>query len=279
MRAPAPDSGKDGANYFSQFFRDLFSDVFFSKNNDYNYNVDPINYSFRNNGKSAIDGAMDGFLPGLVSSTMAPFHALSNIVYGPPGNGPYHKGSLSDWATLGLTAATIPLGGRGGAVSPSRFTALDSLGGASIATGRAATPFSVAAKGAPIDIAANEAAWARAAATAEGPYSLVGANRAVIDPRKLTEYALNPAHPVGGNKARVFDSAFGFNSSNADDLMLQLRQGVMNSPATLGKVDQYGTRLTVDIPAAGPTGSGLVRTGWIYRPGSNTPELTTLFPK
>ena len=144
------------------------------------------------------------------------------------------------------------------------------------ATGRL---LGTAADTAPIDIAANEGAWARAAAEAKGPYSLVGGNRAVIDPRKLTDYALSPAHPVGGNKARVFESAFGFNVRNADDLMLQLRKGVMETPATIGKIDQYGTRFTVDIPVTGPTGSGVVRTGWIYRPGSNTPELTTLFPK
>lgn len=113
-----------------------------------------------------------------------------------------------------------------------------------------------------IDVAANEAAWARAAANAEGPYSLVGANKAVIDLLKLTEYELNPAYPVGGHKARVFDSAFGFNQSNAGDLMAQIQQGAMRNPATIGKVDQYGVRLTVDIPVVGPTGSGAVRTGW-----------------
>jgi hypothetical protein len=57
----------------------------------------------------------------------------------------------------------------------------------------------------------------------EGASSLIGANRGIIDPRKLTEYALNPAHPVGGNKARVFESALGFTKNNADDLMGQLR--------------------------------------------------------
>lgn len=91
-------------------------------------------------------------------------------------------------------------------------------------------------------------------------HSLIGANRAVIDPRKLTEYALNPAHPVGGNKARVFESALGFTKNNADDLMSQLRQGVMNNTPIPGKLDQFGSRFTVDIPVTGPAGSGVVRT-------------------
>jgi hypothetical protein len=47
-------------------------------------------------------------------------------------------------------------------------------------------------------------------------------NNAKIDPRKLTEYALNPEHPVGGNKAKVFESALGYNKSNADVLMKQI---------------------------------------------------------
>uniref|UniRef100_UPI002582CAEE DUF6883 domain-containing protein n=1 Tax=uncultured Hydrogenophaga sp. TaxID=199683 RepID=UPI002582CAEE len=114
-------------------------------------------------------------------------------------------------------------------------------------------------------------------AAKEGLFFLNEADNAVIDPRKLTEYALNPSHPVGGNKARVFESALGFTKENAGDLMEQLRQGVMNNPAIAGKSDQFGARFTVDIPVSGPTGSGVVRSGWIFKPGSNTPELTTLF--
>ncbi|HGN0268814.1 TPA: DUF637 domain-containing protein, partial [Pseudomonas aeruginosa] len=113
----------------------------------------------------------------------------------------------------------------------------------------------------------------------EGAHSLVGANRAVIDPRKLTDYALNPDHPVGGNKARVFESVLGFTKGNSDLLMKQLQEGVMKNTPIPGKVDQYGARFTVDIPVAGPNGSAVVRSGWIYKPGSNTPELTTIFVK
>ncbi len=109
--------------------------------------------------------------------------------------------------------------------------------------------------------------------------SLIGADRAIIDPRKLEGYALNPDHPVGGNKARVFESVLGFNKSNSDVLMKQLQEGVAKIQPTPGKVDEYGARYTVDIPVIGPKGPGVVRTGWIYRSGSDTPELTTLFVK
>lgn len=59
-----------------------------------------------------------------------------------------------------------------------------------------------------------------------GNNKLSGAENAVINPKKLTEYALNPDHPVGRHKARVFESALGFNKDNADDLLKQLYQGV-----------------------------------------------------
>ena len=45
---------------------------------------------------------------------------------------------------------------------------------------------------------------------------------ASIDSRKLTDYALNPEHPVGGNKAKVFESALGYNKSNAEEFMQQI---------------------------------------------------------
>lgn len=112
-----------------------------------------------------------------------------------------------------------------------------------------------------------------------GSWRLVGANRAQIDPRKLKEYALNSNHPIGGNKAKVFESALGFDVKNADDLMKQLQEGIMKHTPSVGKVDKYGSRFTVDIPVVGPKGSGTVRTGWIYKPGSSVPELTTLFVK
>lgn len=45
---------------------------------------------------------------------------------------------------------------------------------------------------------------------------------AYINPSKLTDYALNPSHPVGGNKAKVFHSKLGFNQSNYKKLMKQV---------------------------------------------------------
>jgi hypothetical protein len=106
------------------------------------------------------------------------------------------------------------------------------------------------------------------------------AERATADARKFTDYALNPDHPVGGNKARVFESALGFNRSNWQELRDQLLAGLRRIPAQVGKVDAHGARFTVDIPVTGPNGATVtVRTGWIFRAGSDVPDLTTLFVK
>lgn len=129
----------------------------------------------------------------------------------------------------------------------------------------------------------TRASMARAAAGSAPPVVrliegiIPGAENAIIDMRKLTEYALNLGHPVGGSKARVFDSALGFGVHNADELAAQIRLGVTQNPGMAGRIDQYGRRFTVDVPVTGPRGSGIVRTGCIYRPSSQIPELTTLY--
>ncbi|WP_425525298.1 DUF6883 domain-containing protein [Xanthomonas campestris] len=68
---------------------------------------------------------------------------------------------------------------------------------------------------------------------------------------------MDPSHPVGGNKARVFESVLGFTKNNSDLLMSQIKDGVMSNTPISGKVDQYGVRFTVDIPVVGPRGSGI----------------------
>ena len=110
--------------------------------------------------------------------------------------------------------------------------------------------------------------------------SLPNGDRAIIEPEKMTGYALNPAHPIGGNKAVVFDSALGYNLSNSEALIAQVQKSVTKYPATLGKADQFGQRYTVDMPIAGPNGNIVpVRTGWIFDPGSTIPRLITIYVK
>ncbi len=109
---------------------------------------------------------------------------------------------------------------------------------------------------------------------------LTNGDQAVIDPNKVTSYALDPTHPLGKNKAVVFESVLGFNQTNANELINQIQKGAAAYPAVPGVTDQYGQRFTVDMPVTGPNGNTTtVRTGWIFDSGSTIPRLTTMYVK
>jgi hypothetical protein len=57
--------------------------------------------------------------------------------------------------------------------------------------------------------------------------------RVNIDPRKLTEYALNPEAPWGRHKAIVFEKALGITQQNYADLLVQIEQHVLAAEAVL----------------------------------------------
>ena len=114
----------------------------------------------------------------------------------------------------------------------------------------------------------------------EGKNRLPHVDKATINPNKLTHYALNPDHPIGRNKAKVFESVLGYNQNNAVNLMNQIYEKLPQCIAVVGKADIYGQRYTVDIPIIGENSkTAIVRTGWIIKSGTMKPELTTLFVK
>lgn len=110
--------------------------------------------------------------------------------------------------------------------------------------------------------------------------ALLNAEHAVIDPKKLASYALNPDHPIGGNKAKVFESALGYNPSNADVLVSRVQEGVLTNPAHTLDTNNFGQLMAVDMPILGVNGeTAIVRTGWMYETDASVPRLTTLFVK
>ena len=65
-------------------------------------------------------------------------------------------------------------------------------------------------------------------------------NRIVIDPRKLTEYALNPDNPRGADKAVMFQRHLGFTKDNYQLLLQQIESKALLSEATLQTTDVHG---------------------------------------
>lgn len=125
--------------------------------------------------------------------------------------------------------------------------------------------------------------------TFESPYAkgftsesgtLLNAKHAVIDPKKLATYALDSTHPTGGHKARVFESALGYNPTNADVLAAKIQEGVLSAPAKVLQTNTYGQTMAVDMPILGVNGETvIVRTGWMYETDAVVPRLTTIFVK
>lgn len=88
--------------------------------------------------------------------------------------------------------------------------------------------------------------------------------RLVIDPRKLTHYALDFESPRGKHKAVLFEKLLGFTRDNYTSLMRQLEQRCLHAEATFHSEDDFGKRYTVKVLIDGPTGQqATVRTGWL----------------
>ena len=54
---------------------------------------------------------------------------------------------------------------------------------------------------------------------------LRNADRAVVDERKVRDYLVNPLHPWGRHKARMFAAALGYRRSDHARLIAQIREG------------------------------------------------------
>jgi hypothetical protein len=106
-----------------------------------------------------------------------------------------------------------------------------------------------------------------------------GGEKAIVDREKLTGYCLNPDHPRGKHKARVFASALGFTGENVDELRVALLTAAGTAEAQSGFSDRFGDRYVLEFEIRGPRGAALVRSAWIVRRGESAPRLTSCFVK
>ena len=106
---------------------------------------------------------------------------------------------------------------------------------------------------------------------------LPNAENAFIDLRKLRDYSLNFESPKGRHKARVFASALGITSENAEDLRDILLEIIQETEAESGELDLFGQRYTVDFQLMTEVGGAKVRSGWIILHTEDFPRLTTCY--
>lgn len=104
------------------------------------------------------------------------------------------------------------------------------------------------------------------------------AKSATVPERKITHYLLNPAHPVGGNKAAFF-LRFGFTSADWPRLAEALQRVARENEVVATVQTSHGTRYVVDgrLPTlAGPDLN--VRTAGFIDSSADTPRFVTAHP-
>ena len=106
---------------------------------------------------------------------------------------------------------------------------------------------------------------------------LPGADRAVVDANKLRDYCLNPMHPRGRHKARVFASALRIPQAEAELLRVRLLDAVLQCDATAREADEYGSRYILDFECVNGDRRATIRSGWIVRRGESFPMLATCY--
>jgi hypothetical protein len=107
---------------------------------------------------------------------------------------------------------------------------------------------------------------------------LPNAERAFVDSAKLTEYLLNPDHPVGGDKAAYF-ARFGFHRSACRVLEIALLAHVVDGDLVEDSETLYGLQYAVEGRLVTPDQRNpIVRTVWMVAFGEDRPRFATAYP-
>jgi hypothetical protein len=101
---------------------------------------------------------------------------------------------------------------------------------------------------------------------------------AVVEIEKLQNYCLSSQHPEGRHKARVFLSALGMTSADADKLQhILLLAAKFNSEVSMTGSDKYGCRYSLDEAITWGSREAIVRSAWIIKTGEDFPRLVSCY--
>jgi hypothetical protein len=106
---------------------------------------------------------------------------------------------------------------------------------------------------------------------------LPGGDNAIVDIAKLRDYCLDPQHPRGRHKARVFAATLGLAQTDAEFLREALLRAAREADALAGESDEYGDRFTVDFELNRGNRRVVVRSAWIVLRDETAPRLTSCF--
>ena len=106
---------------------------------------------------------------------------------------------------------------------------------------------------------------------------LPNVERAFVDIAKLQDYSLDPVHPEGKHKARVFAAALGLSRNDANWLCGQLLSVAGAHECQLGRKTNHGQRYVLDFTLAHRGKSARLRSVWNVRPMEDFPRLVTCY--
>jgi len=112
---------------------------------------------------------------------------------------------------------------------------------------------------------------------------LPGFEKAVIERSKLVDYALNPQQERGRHKARVFESALGFNLSNWEQLQQTILEALPYHEAFIVSETVFGIKYRAVLLVTGANGhTASLMTIWQFDRlsgglFSEVPRLVTLY--
>lgn len=100
---------------------------------------------------------------------------------------------------------------------------------------------------------------------------------AIIPDEKINGYALNKNHPSGKNKAIAFEQYLGYNNSNSNLLIEEIRKLTSENPAILKLSDEYGDRYEIKALMNGMSGKNAkVKIAYIVQK-DGTVRLTSVY--
>lgn len=103
-------------------------------------------------------------------------------------------------------------------------------------------------------------------------------DKAVIDPRKFTEYSLSPQSKDGKDKAVVYKRVFNYDQTNYQSLIDQIFKAIHNGTARLWqkRKTSRGTQYSFYVTVTGPNGvTGEVMAAFQIDNGATIPKLIT----
>jgi hypothetical protein len=104
---------------------------------------------------------------------------------------------------------------------------------------------------------------------------LPNSDQATLDIRKIEDYCLDPSHPRGRHKARVFREALDLKRRDAAWLRDALLEAARTGDASKVAVDTWGAHWRLDAVVRRHGREAVVRTIWIVRASENRPSFVT----